>query len=469
MALQGSFSGKTANTRITPTITWKAVQSVVGNYSDITATLTYRRDNDYVTGGTWSGSLTIGTQKFTGKKTIRITDDTDAVAISATARVNHDQQGALTVTISATGAVAGSTLTGTQISGSVTLNTIARASTVNASDANIGSCATVVVSRKSSSFTHSIAYRFGQLSGYIDANGNITDTETKFSATTVNFLLPESFYLQIPNAPNGVCTLTCRTYTGSALVGTAQTCSFTATAPVDSCRPIVSGAVADCNPLTVALTGDDSVLVRYASHALCQMDAQSQQGATIALRRIGGVPIEADTLTLEQAAFDSIVFEAVDSRGYATACQVPVTQVDYIPLSCVCHVKRTAPTAPDAVLSLRGSCWKGNFGAAENALSVTVQVNEGEVLPVDIAVGADHQFDATVTLSGMDYRQSHAVKIIIGDKVSTLEQTLTVHKGVPVFDWGENDFQFHVPVDLPDLTIAGVPLADYIRSIVEGA
>ena len=47
MALQGSFSGETSNDQITPTITWQATQSVIGNYSDITATLTYKRKNNY--------------------------------------------------------------------------------------------------------------------------------------------------------------------------------------------------------------------------------------------------------------------------------------------------------------------------------------------------------------------------------------------------------------------------------------
>ena len=87
MSLTGTFSGTTANERITPTIAWSAVQSVAGNYSDITATLTYRRSNDYVTGGKWEGSLTVGDQTVTGKKTLRITDTEDAVAISATFRV----------------------------------------------------------------------------------------------------------------------------------------------------------------------------------------------------------------------------------------------------------------------------------------------------------------------------------------------------------------------------------------------
>ena len=43
MAGSGSFTGTTANSAIVPTITWSAAQSQEGNYSDVTAVLTYDR------------------------------------------------------------------------------------------------------------------------------------------------------------------------------------------------------------------------------------------------------------------------------------------------------------------------------------------------------------------------------------------------------------------------------------------
>ena len=43
MAINGSFYGKTGNTAIKPKITWEAVADEQGNYSDVTATLTYSR------------------------------------------------------------------------------------------------------------------------------------------------------------------------------------------------------------------------------------------------------------------------------------------------------------------------------------------------------------------------------------------------------------------------------------------
>ena len=463
MSLTGKFSGTTANERITPTITWSAVQSVAGNYSDITATLTYRRSNDYVTGGKWEGSLTVGTQTVTGKKTLRITHTEDAVAISATVRVYHDAMGALTVRLSATGSIAGSTLTSTTIGQEITLDTIARASTVSAADGDIGSRATVVVSRKNSGFSHSIAYRFGNLSGYVDGEGNPVTQEVQLTETIVNFLLPEEFYYEIPDAPSGVCILTCRTYDQGSQIGSDQTATFTVTAAPARCKPLVTGWVQDGNTKTAALTGDDRVLVRNASVARCTMEAQGQKGATILRQSIAGTPVTEGTLDLRSPAFDSVSFEAVDSRGYRTVLEVPVTVVPYVLLTNNSLVQRTDPTSGNGQLTLQGNCWNGNFGEKENVLYCVYRVNDGVPLSRKITVSGNNTYFLTVPLSELDYTKTHTVMVTVADQAMTVTKNLTVQKGIPVFDWGEEDFRFHVPVDVPALTVGGVPLTEYIN------
>lgn len=462
MSLTGKFSGTTANERITPTITWSAVQSVAGNYSDITATLTYRRSNDYVTGGKWAGSLTVGDQTLTGKKTLRITNTEDAVAISGTFRVSHDEGGALTVRLSATGSIAGSTLTSTAIGQNITLDTIARASTVSAADGDIGSRATVVVSRKSSDFSHSLAYRFGALSGYINGEGEPVEEEMLLTEPIVNFLLPESFYYQIPDAPSGVCTLTCRTYHQGSRIGSDKTATFTVTAAYSRCAPVVTGRVQDVNAKTVALTGDDSILVRHASRAQCTMEAQGQKGAAIVKRSIAGVNVTEDVLTLSAPVLETVSFEAVDSRGYRTVTEVPVDMVPYVLLTNNSTAQRTDPTSGNGQLTLQGSCWKGNFGTGDNVLYGVYRVNDGVPLSCQAALRGDNTYSLTVELTGLDYTRAHKVEVTMADSAMTVSKSLTVQKGIPVFDWGEADFRFHVPVEVPSLTVGGIPLTEYI-------
>ncbi len=470
MALEGSFYGTTANANIKPKITWSATQSVTGNYSDITATLSYSRTNSgYTTGGYWSGSLSIGDSTGTvSSQYIEITQGSDTVAITHKARVYHDEYGKLTVPITATGKIAGSSLTGTAISAKVTPDTIARASAVSASDANIESCATVVISRKNNAFTHSVAYQFGTLSGYIDADGNCTDTEVKLSATTLNFLLPERFYDQIPDSPTGKCCLTCRTYSGSARIGGDQTAEFTVTAAESLCAPVVTGTVVDVDPKAVELTGNDQNFIRYCSDALCTIDAEALHGASIVEKKIEGVAVDADSRTIENFAGNAVAFWVKDSRGYTATYYAETNGIPYVILTNNAQCKRTDPTSGKAILTLKGNCYNGSFGTADNALAIQYRVNDGDLITTAPQINEDHTYYVTIELSGLDYTQSHTVRVDVYDALSEpVSKTLTLSKGIPVFDWGEGDFSFHVPVDMPGLTINGQPLESYIRSIIE--
>lgn len=473
MALQGTISGTTANSYITARITWSAVQSISGNYSDITATLSYSRTNSgYTTEGDWTGALSIGSDTGTVSSVhLKITQNSNTAAITHTARVYHDSYGRLSLTISAEGRIynpSSSTLKSTAVGAAVTLDTIPRASAVSAVSADIGSRSTVVISRKNDAFTHSIAYSFGTLSGYLDADGSAVSQLTRLSATTVNFLLPESFYYQIPNASSGVCTLTCTTWSGTTQIGQPQTAQFTVTAAQALCEPVVSGTVVDVNDVTATMTEDPGKLIRFLSTARCTISAQSRYGATITQLRINGTAVTDTVLDIPNAELDTVEFQATDSRGYTVTCRVTPEIIPYIQLTNNASVQRTDPTGGNAVLTLQGSCWKGTFGAVDNILEIEYQVGGEEPVYLTPRIADDSSYCLTVELSGLDYQTSHSIRVTVMDLQTAVEKTLTVSKGIPVFDWGEEDFRFNVPVELPGLTVNGQSLESYIRSIVQG-
>lgn len=468
MALEGTIYGTTSNSRIKPRLTWSAVQNTEENYSDITVTLSYSRTNTgYKTMGDWTGSITLGDQRVTGEKHLTITYQSNTVAMTETFRVYHDSYGALTVQVSATGKMknADSTLQSTKLSGQIAPDTILRASAVSCGSGYIGDRVTVVVSRKNDAFTHSLGYRFGSLSGWIDPEGQAADGEVKLSETAVNFLLPESFYGQIPNSPSQVCTLICSTYHGDTCIGQRQT-EFTVTADPNRCAPLLTVTARDINPDTLALTGDETLLVRYCSRAVCRVAAQAQKGAHLAGIYAQEQPVEGEEHLLEPVELDRMQFAAVDTRGYATVFSLEYPLISYVPLTVNAEVQRTDPTGGDAVLTLQGNCWHGEFPLTENTLQAVYRVGE-ESCTVPLTVGEDHTYRAEILLTGLDYRQSHPVEVTVSDAAMTVTQSLTVHKGLPVFHWGEGDFQFHVPVDMPALSVDGISLADYIRSIIK--
>lgn len=112
--------------------------------------------------------------------------------------------------------------------GSVGLTTIPRASqpscitypNTTTNIGNIGSTITIHMNRVSSSFTHTVKYYWGNLSGTI-ATG-VTDN--------VQWTIPTSFYSQIPYTTSGNGSIYVDTYNGSSLIGT-KSVGFAATVP----------------------------------------------------------------------------------------------------------------------------------------------------------------------------------------------------------------------------------------------
>ena len=68
---------------------------------------------------------------------------------------------------------------------------------------------------------------------------------------------------------------------------------------------------------------------------------------------------------------------------------------------------------------------------------------------------------ATISLSDLDYTKAFAFEVVVSDKIATVTKAVTLPKGIPVFDWGENDFNFNVPVKIAgSLTIGGKTITE---------
>ena len=330
--------------------------------------------------------------------------------------------------------------------GKMDLTAIPRASSIGAADAYVGAVSSVVVTEKSNSYTHSIAYAFGSLSGYIQADGSTSNTEVKFSESTVAFVIPTAFYNQIPNAKTGTCKLTCKTYSGSTQIGDAQTASFTVRTDPAVCAPSLSGTVEDVNAATLALTGDASRFVRYFSNALCTITASAKNGASLKEKRIGGTAVSENTRTMSAIETNKIVFEATDSRGYTESLTKNIDLVAYIKLTNNAACTRDDATSGKATLKLTGNYFAGSFGSAANALTARYRIDGGDWITVSDITVSGGTYSATVALTGLDYQQTHTVDVQAFDKLMDVTKSLSVKKGIPQFDWGEHNFAFHVPV-----------------------
>lgn len=454
----GSFnltksSNNSSGSYIIGKIEWSSAKNIDGNYSSVTATLYCKKFNDSTilttaTSGTWSYALSINGSQISGTVKKDILTDWVAIATHTVSKVSHNADGTKAITISGSvtapsvSSYAGLTSSGSK---SVALDTIPRASSVAATNANIGSNTTITISRASSSFTHTLTYKFGSLAGTI---------ATKTASTSIPWTVPTTFYAQIPKDKMGTCTITCTTYNGSTQVGTSTT-SFYAIASENVCKPTLSPTYYDANSKTVALTGDNKKFVRYYSTAQLATGAAARNSATLASQKItcGSKASNASTASLPNVESATFAFVATDSRGYTTEQTINATLVNYVKLTCVL-TKDSSTIDGTVTLTISGSFFNGSFGAKANSLNLYYRYKPnggsyGSDVKITNIAKSGNTYTATVTVSGLDYKTGYVFEAYATDELMTATGTTSAVKVTPVFDWGENDFKFNVPVILP--------------------
>lgn len=219
MALNGTISGGNYNIIYSYYMTWSATQNVANNTSTITIKWIYKKNaNDPY--GAWNknGSSNVnlnigGTQSGASRADF----DLRSAAIGSTSTlktytrmVTHKSDGTLSLSVSGTHNT-GLDWKTKSCNGTITLNTIPRSSKPTATGTfQLGNSITINTNRASSSFTHTLRYGWGSVSGTI-AN-NVT--------TSTTWTIPKSLANNIPNGTSGTLIIYCDTYNGSTKIGT---------------------------------------------------------------------------------------------------------------------------------------------------------------------------------------------------------------------------------------------------------
>ena len=257
---------------------------------------------------------------------------------SGTTKITHNADGTKSFSLSIEAGVYTYAVSVTA-SGTHTLDTIPRASTVSATNANMGSASTITITRASSSFTHTLTYSFGSTTGTI---------VSKTTSTSVSWTPALTLANQIPNAVSGTCTITCDTYNGSTKIG-SKTCTLTLTVPA-SVKPTMTSVTA------TRVDGDVpavwAIYVQNKSKATVTINgAAGAYGSTISSYSIsgGGYSSTASSFTTGLlAASGTITFTAkvTDSRGRVSdAKTVSISVVAYSAPSFSSYISQRATSA----------------------------------------------------------------------------------------------------------------------------
>ena len=222
------FSWETTSQSIsnnTSTISWK-LELISGSDGRI----------DSSTSKKWT--VTVNGTAYSGTNTVGIANNTTKTLANGTTTIAHAENGTKTFSYSFSQqfsiTFSGASIGTTSGSGSGTLNTIARKSSLSAANGTLGTAQTLTVSRQSSSFAHTITYQCGSASGTI---------ATKSVSTSISWTPPLSLASQNTTGTSVNITFTITTHNGDTSIGTSTktiSCGIPA-----SVKPTVSLTVSD--------------------------------------------------------------------------------------------------------------------------------------------------------------------------------------------------------------------------------
>ena len=235
-AVSGNFA--TDNTYI---VYWIEIiqnsQNIVNNTTNVTVKVWCKRTNTgYTTTGNGTCYCTInGTQYSASITPSQSITSTPRELFTKTMDIAHNSDGTKTLSTSARITHSRFSSTGTGSYNQV-LTSIPRVSTfsLNTSTVTLGSTAlTVTINKSSSSFTHKVYYKFG----------NINVLKYDGSGTSTSFTPSISDCSQIPNAVSGTGQIVVETYNGSTKLG-QNSANITLKVP-DSVKPSFNSLVAE--------------------------------------------------------------------------------------------------------------------------------------------------------------------------------------------------------------------------------
>ena len=442
--------------QITLRFTWsQSSQSIANNNSVVSWSLQLIASGGSISSSaSKSWSIAVNGTNYSGTNTVGISSGNTKTLASGTTTIAHNADGTKSFSFSFSQqfdiSYSGVGWIGTKSgSGSGTLTTIPRTSSVSSTNANIGENIKITINRASSSFTHTLTYAFNSLSGTI---------ATKTSSTSVSWTLPTSFYAQIPNSKSSWGRVICDTYSGSTKIGSSE-CRFDVYVKESTNKPTISATVVDSNSTTKALTGDENKLIKYYSTAKFSLTGSAKNSATVKSLTStynGNTASKANATSwndqYSNATQASYVFGVQDSRGYSNSVTVTKTLINYVKITCSLSVSN--PTASgNCTLTIKGNYFNGSFGSTSNTLTVQYKKNDGSWTNAT-ATKSNNTYTATVNLTGLDYTQTFTFQARATDKLATATTASKTVKSTPIFDWGSDTFHFHVPVYVKGHTLA---------------
>ena len=324
MATSGALSTSNQYIKYKITITQNS-QNIANNTSNVTVSVKfYRTNTGYTTYGTGTVHCTINGTEYTAAVTSsqKITNS-GIVLFSKTLNIAHNADGTKTLAVSAY--IEHQQVTSSAQSYSQALTTIARKSTLTASNGTLDTAQTLTINRQSSGFTHTITYKCGTASGTI---------ATKTTATSVSFTPPLSLAAQNTTGTSVSITFTITTYSGSTSIGSNTktiTCSIPAKVVPEISAFTLTEAVSGLAQQFGAFVNGKSKIKFDVTPTLAYNSPIKGYSVSIVGQKFS---TKSGTTAVIAANFEgthTATVTVTDSRGRKATKEVPFTVYDYTP------------------------------------------------------------------------------------------------------------------------------------------
>lgn len=399
-------------------------------------------------------SVTVNGSTYSGFNTVGIANNATKTLASGTTTIGHNADGSKTFSYSFSqqfninfngtiGTVSGS--------GTGTLNSIPRQATITAAPhfTDEGN-PTITYSNPAGSAVSSLKACIANTSGTVIY---ATYREISKTGSSYTFNLTAAERETLRKAASNSNTLEVEFAVATVIGGNTYYSVLYRTLTITNATPTLTAEVT-LDADTIALTGNSDTLIRYKSKATANASYAALKGASI---KSYAVSCGNKSLSTVPAIFEGVesslfTFAVTDSRGNTNTKTVTKNLIEYIKLSV--NLFANNPTAQgDLDFVISGDYFNGSFGAVANSLTVEYRykLTSGDygdwIAATPVLNGS--KYEVNLTLTGLDYRKGYTLQARAKDKatgyIESIERTV---KTIPVFDWGENDFNFNVPVSM---------------------
>lgn len=249
-------------------------------------------------------------------------------------------------------------------------------------------------------------------------------------------------------------TLTVKFYVKTVIGGNTYYSTLDKILTIVNANPTITATAKDTGGYSTPLTGNNQTIIKGFNYVAVDAAATAYKGSSIKSYTITN---GATVLTTNSGGFENVedpnfVFTATDSRGNTVSKTITLGFIDYIKLTC--NLKANNPTAEgEMALKISGNYFNGSFGKVSNTLNIYFRYkeNDGEygewIAAQEEPILSEGTYSVDINLTGLNYQSAYTFQAKAADKIYS--EVLSVEKrvkSIPVFDWGENDFQFNVDV-----------------------